>query len=159
MFGHALATALIAAAPTTTAAVDPTVAEITALEQQWGEAFVKHDFDFIERIVAPEYRLFVAQPDGRYSLTSRAEWLRNGRGWRYTEFVADTVDVNRVGDTAVATVQVFNKVAMKPGEEPKPHRSFLTDTWVRRNGRWQIIHRYSHRLPEAAWPPRAPAGN
>ena len=132
-------------------------AEIRKLEHDWGEAFVKRDFAFLERIVAPEFRLFVAHPDGRHNLAPRAMWMRNARNFRYAEFVVETVDVNLAGDTAVATVQVFNRVAMKPGEAPKPHRSFLTDTWVRRNGKWQVIHRYSHRLPDATWPPVKPA--
>jgi hypothetical protein len=35
---------------------------------------------------------------------------------------------------------------------PMPIRFFVTDTWVRRAGKWQVIHRYSHRLKEAPSP-------
>ena len=51
MFTFMAATLVIAATP------DPAHAELRRLEDRWGQAFVTRDFDFIERIVAPEYRL------------------------------------------------------------------------------------------------------
>ena len=155
MFALANAAA-VAASPV---ALDPAVAEITRLEQQWGEAFVKRDFNFIERIVAPEYRLVGASPDGTYGITRRAEWMKNSRAFTHHAFAVETVDVNRIGDTAVASAQGLWTVSMRPGEAPRRLRFFVTDTWVRHAGQWQVIHRYSHRLPGAAWPPLVPAGS
>jgi ketosteroid isomerase-like protein len=134
-------------------APDPAVAEIARLEQQWGEAFVKRDFDFIERIVAPEYRLVAASPDGRSGITRRSEWMANSRAFSHQAFVVETVDVNHAGDTAVASVQGLWTVARRADQPARPVRFYATDTWLRRNGQWQVIHRYSHRLPDAAWPP------
>ena len=148
-----LALAAVAAAPT---AVDPAVAEISRLEQQWGQAFVTRDFDFIERIVAPEYRLVGASPDGKYIIARRAEWMKNARAFKSHAFAVETVDVSRVGNTAVASAQGVWTVSRKPGEVPRATRFFVTDTWVRRGGQWQVMHRYSHRLPAAAWPPAIP---
>jgi ketosteroid isomerase-like protein len=144
--------AVAAAVVATPAAQDPVVAEITRLEQEWGQAFVKRDFGFIERIVAPEYRLVGAQPDGRYGITGRAEWMKNARATSHA-FAIETVDVNLVGNTAVASARRQWTVIRRPGESPRPTRFFVTDTWIRRDGRWQVIHRYSHRLPAAPWPP------
>lgn len=152
MFVLALA-AVAAAAP---AKVDPAVAEITRLEERWGQAFVTRDFGFIERIVAPEYRLVVADPNGKYSITQRAEWMKNGQTFKSHAFAVETVDVNRVGDTAVASAQGVWTVSRKAGEAPRSTRFFVTDTWVRRGGHWQVIHRYSHRLPGATLPPAVP---
>ena len=131
------------------------VAEIRQLEQDWGQAFVKRDFDFLERIVAPEYRLVGARPDGAYAITGRAEWMKNSRAFNHQAFVVETVDVNLAGNTAVASAQGLWTVSRRAGEPPRPTRFFVTDTWVRRNGQWQVIHRYSHRLPDAPWPPVA----
>lgn len=152
MFLFALAAAVAVAPP----AADPAVAEITRLEQQWGQAFVTRDFAFIERIVAPEYRLVVARPDGKYSITRRAEWMKNAQVFKSHAFAVETVDVNRTGNTAVASAQGVWTVSRKAGETPRPTRFFITDTWVRRGGQWQVIHRYSHRLPDASWPPLMP---
>ena len=148
--------ALAAAAVSAPAAVDPAVAEIMRLEQQWGQAFVTRDFGFIERIVAPEYRLVGASPDGKYAVTHRTEWMKNSKAFRSYAFEVQTVDVSRVGDTAVASAQGVWTVSRKAGEAPRSTRFFVTDTWVRRGGHWQVIHRYSHRLPGAAWPPAMP---
>ena len=135
---------------------DPAAAQLTQLEQQWGEAFVQRDFAFIERIVAPEFRLVVAQPDGRVDIIRRKDWMKHSREWTHHAFVVEVVDVNRVGDTAIVSAQGLWTVTMQPGTAPQPIRFLATDTWVRRHGQWQVVHRYSHRLPAAAWPPVAP---
>lgn len=150
-----LALAVAAAVAASPVVPDPAVAEITRLEQRWGEAFVKRDFNFIERIIAPEYRLVGARPDGSFGITRRAEWMKNSRDFTHHAFAVETVDVNRAGNTAVASAQGLWTVTMRPGEPPRLVRFFVTDTWVRRNGQWQVIHRYSQRLPGAAWPPVA----
>lgn len=142
-----------AAAPTAAVQPVPVAAEIAGLEQRWGEAFVKRDFDFIERIVAPEYRLVVAAPDGSYGLTTRAAWMKNARAFTHHAFAVETVDVNVAGDTAVASAQGLWTVSFAPGQPPVPIRFFVTDTWVRRGDEWKVIHRYSHRLADARWPP------
>lgn len=143
----------IAAAPV---APEPAVAELTRLEQKWGEAFVKRDFAFIELIIAPEYRLVVADPDGSFAIIRRKEWMKNTRDWTHQAFAIQIVDVNRAGDTAVVSAQGLWTVTMRPGTPPQPVRFFVTDTWLRRNGQWQVIHRYSHRLLEDGWPPVVP---
>jgi hypothetical protein len=111
----ALAAAVAVATP------DPAVAEITRLEQQWGQAFVTRDFRFIKRIVAPEYRLVGASADGKYVITRRAEWMKNSRAFRTLAFAVDTVDVNRVGNTAVVSAQGLWTVSRRPGRGSTRH--------------------------------------
>ena len=148
MFALVIAAA-VAASP---AGPEPAVAEITQLERQWGEAFVKRDFKFIERIVAPEYRLVAASPDGKYGITRREEWMKNARIFQHHGFTVRTVDVNLAGDTAVASAEGVWTVSFRQGTPPRPIRFFVTDTWVRRGGQWQVIHRYSHRLNQDLLP-------
>jgi ketosteroid isomerase-like protein len=149
----AVAAAVVAGAT----APDAAVAEITRLEEQWGQAFVTRDFNFLEQIIAPEYRLVGSSPDGKYDITRRAEWMKNSRAFRTYAFAVETVDINRVADTAVVSAQGVWTVSRRPGEAPRAMRFFVTDTWVNRSGRWQVIHRYSHRLPTAPWPQVMPA--
>jgi ketosteroid isomerase-like protein len=132
-------------------AVDPTAAEISRLEQEWGEAFVKRDFNFIERIIAPEYRLVGANEDG-HRITLRAEWMKNARAFTHYGFKVETIDVNFAGDTAVASAKGLWTVSFREGMPPTAINFFVTDTWVRRNGQWQVIHRYSHRLNQVRVP-------
>ncbi len=132
------------------------VAQITRLEQQWGEAFVKGDFDLLERIVAPEYPLVGVEPDGTFRVTHRAQWMKNSRAFTHHGYAIETVDVNRAGDTAVASAQGLWTVTFRPGDPPQKRRFFVTDTWIRRGGQGQVIERHSVRLPDAAWPPAPP---
>ena len=149
MLGFIIA-ATLAAQP---APADPATAEIARLEQQWGEAFVKRDFAFIDRIVAPEYRLVGADDDGSHGITLRGEWMKNARRFVHHAFTVETVDVNRAGDTAIASAKGLWTVSFREGAPPTTIRFFVTDTWLRRDGKWQVIHRYSHRLGNA--PPGA----
>ncbi len=137
------------AAPVPNAAV---AARIRDLERRWGEAFLKRDFAFLERIIAPEYRLVAAAPDGRVIRTYRDEWMRNSRLFEHQGFDFNVIEVATAGDTAVALVEGVWTVKRRPDRPAEAVRFVVTDTWVRRKGQWQVIYRYSHRLPEAPWP-------
>ena len=149
----AFAVAALAAAPPVAAqpaAAEPAAVEIATLERKWGEAFVGRNFDFIEGIIAPEFRLVGVMPDGTYDMTRRSEWMANARAFTHHGFTVETVDVNRAGDTAVASARGVWTVSRRAGEPARPIRFFVTDTWVRRGGQWQVIHRYSQRLEAPA---------
>jgi ketosteroid isomerase-like protein len=142
-----------AAAAAAAVKADPqTVEQIRRLEHEWGQAFVKRDYALIERVVAPEYRLTGINPDGGVAVTHRAEWMRNTRAFEIQAFAAEVVDLATAGDTAVAVVKGEWTVKRRPDSPAQTLRFVVTDTWVRRGGRWQIISRHSHRLP-AAPPP------
>jgi ketosteroid isomerase-like protein len=132
-------------------------AQIRQLERDWGQAFVTRDYALIERLVAPEFRLAGMSPEGRANLVLRGEWMRNTRSFEVSAFAVDIVDVMTAGDTAVALVEGRWTVRRGPDRPFQTHRFVVTDTWVRRGGRWQVVSRYSQRLPEAASPP-APQG-
>ena len=133
----------------------PAIAEIGRLEHRWGQAFVSRDFAFIETIIAPEFKLIVASPTGELAITPRLEWMRNARIYKHFGFDERTVDVTTAGDTAVATVEGLWTVQMAEGQPVRPIRFVVTDTWVRRHHRWQVIARYSQRLTDALGPPPA----
>ena len=139
----------MAAVATPGAAVDPAVAEITGFSSNGAKRSSLATWDFVERLVAPEYRLVGASPDGKYVITRRAEWMKNAQAFKSYAFAVETVDVNRVGNTVVASAQGVWTVSRKAGEAPRATRFFVTDTWIRRGGHWQVMHRYSHRLPSA----------
>jgi hypothetical protein len=131
----------------------PATAEITRLEQQWGQALLSRNFDFIESIVAPEFKLVGAGPKGELAITPRAQWMRNARLYKHIGFDERTVDVTTAGGAAVATVEGLWTVQMAEDQPARPIRFAVADTWVLRNHRWQVIARYSQRLTDAPWPP------
>ena len=132
-----------------------TVADIRALERQWGQAFVQRDFAFLERIIAPEFRLASTNAKGNYSITSRADWMRNSRAFNHVAFAEEVTDVMTAGDTAVALVWTSWTVQRLADRPAQTTLGLCADTWLRRKGGWQVVYRNCNRLPEGSLPPSA----
>jgi ketosteroid isomerase-like protein len=101
-------------------------AEISQLESAWATAFNGRDTGFMERVLAPEFTLFSGV------LTRRDDWMKVWLGPERLPYEAKVIDVVVAGDTAVATLEASWR-----------KKSLLTDTWSRRNGRWQLVFRHS----------------
>ena len=123
-----------------------TAAEIAAIEQAWGQAFLKQDKAFLEKLVAPEFKLMNSD-EGVVDFTPRERWMTNFEGFVFHEFDIKTVDVVSAGDTAVATATGRWKIG-RVGLPGTRDRSFIvTDTFVRRNGAWQVVFRHADAPP------------
>jgi ketosteroid isomerase-like protein len=123
--------------------------DISVLEAEWSRAFHASDYVTIERIVAPEFKLLRVEADGETTFTTRAGWIANAHRMTFKEYETKVVDVTSAGDTAVATVEGHWNVTMA-GLGSRSERFVLTDTWVKRNGAWQVIFRHSRPLPAGA---------
>jgi ketosteroid isomerase-like protein len=121
---------------------DPAV--IRALEEEWERALLAADYRALERMLAPEFKLMVAG-QRRPGFTPRAEWFANLRNFRIEEYETEVVDVVMAGNTAVATVQGSWKVVA--GQSRRENRFILSDTWVKRHGRWTVVYRHATNLP------------
>lgn len=109
--------------------------QITKLEQDLSQADLKHDAEAINRIEANE---FVYNIDGMKG--TKKDDLDDAKSGAFT---ADTLDpaevsVHVYGDTAVATGKAMLKNAKYKGKDVSGDYWF-TDTWVKRNGHWQIV--------------------
>ncbi|QIK95923.1 nuclear transport factor 2 family protein [Sphingomonas sp. HDW15A] len=107
-------------------------AEVKRLEEGWTTAFNNRDIRFMDEVMAPEYVLFSAGGPQGVNIARRADWMRVWLGQDRLPYEAKILDVVVVGDTAVATLEARWR-----------RESYLTDTWVRRQGRWQLIFRHS----------------
>ena len=107
-------------------------AEVRRLEEGWMTAFNNRDTRFIEQLMAPEYVLVSSGGTQGANTTRREDWMRVWLGQERLPYKAKVLDVVVAGDTAVATLEASWR-----------RESFLTDTWTRRNGRWQLIFRHS----------------
>lgn len=144
----AAASAIAFAAP----ARADTAAEIKAIEQAWGEAFLNRDKAYLEKLVAPEFKLMNSD-EGGVEFTPRDRWMANFDGFEFHEFEVKTVDVVAAGDTAVATATGRWKIS-RVGLPGTRDRGFIvTDTFVRRNGAWQVVFRHA----DSPAPATAPA--
>ena len=117
------------------------IATITALEDGWSQAFLTKDMAFLESIVAPEFSV-ASYRNGRQILSGREEWMATTRRWEFRAHPTEVLNVQVVEDTSVATVR-GTLVAAVDGREVRNNDFLVTDTWVRRNGRWQVIFRYA----------------
>lgn len=127
-------------ASTSPAALRADSEAIRALEQQWGQAFLQRDSAALERIVAPEFRLMRAE-NGTVLFTPRDRWFANAQRMTFQEYEVQVTDVLVSGDTAVATVEGRWKIGR--ADRTREERFILSDTWVRRDGRWQVVYRHS----------------
>lgn len=130
-----------------------TAADIAAIEQAWAKAFLNGDRAFLEKLVAPEFKLMRAE-GGETQFTTRAAWFANEGRITFHQFDVRTVDVVDAGDTAVATVQGRWKVSMVGRPGTREEDFILSDTFVRRNGDWQVLYRHStpRTIPPASRP-------
>ncbi len=118
---------------------------ILAGEASWAAAVASGEVGAIERLLAEDF-LGIA-PDG--SFTDKAgelEELRRGAG-RFLSNRLNEVRVRVYGDTAIA--QGSESWEQRTGE-PRYGRYVWTDTWLRRDGRWQLVAAEDLTVTEAA---------
>jgi ketosteroid isomerase-like protein len=104
-------------------------------ESQWAEAVATGDLSVVKRVLADDF-IGVDAGDGHlYPKAEAISWIQD----HHTEFVFNHVDEVKVrfyGNTAVA--QGSESWERRIGE-PRRGRFVWTDTWVLRNGQWQIV--------------------
>ena len=116
------------------------------LQNEWMAAWQRLDYDRLEQILAPEFTLTSARSD---QLVDRSEWLRlldlvRNESFEYTDFVVQVFD-----DAAVVKSRL-SQVA-RVGDQPWNETFMITDVWIRRNGRWQVVARHSSTPPAKAF--------
>jgi ketosteroid isomerase-like protein len=126
--------ALTAWASQAVAQTDRSEQELTKLEHDWAAATVARDVATLDRILADE--LVSTSADGK--VETKAQLLANVRSPknRLESFVVDDIKVLGFGDLAVVTGRATTK-GLLPGFPPGQMR--FTDTFVKRDGRWQCI--------------------
>ena len=115
--------------------------ELVDLSHAWAGAVQAHDRERLESIVAREFTLV-----GRSGSRDREEWIDEWSGpyvideWRYEE-----IEVELYGNTAVLSSRYWQKARHDSADLSGSY--LVTDVWVRRDGRWQVVRRMSLALP------------
>jgi uncharacterized protein (TIGR02246 family) len=116
--------------------------ELIKLENEWAGAWVKMDAAFFERIEADDYMW--TSPSGEVWTKAKdlafVRSLRSGEGTSLS-YVTDEVKVRVYGDAAVVTGRDTIKETKK-GKDVS-HQERWTNTWVKRDGRWQCVAGHS----------------
>jgi hypothetical protein len=119
-------------------------AELMQIERDIGEANVKRDKAYFERIEADEF-IFTDSGGGLTNKTEDVSSFDKPAGdTRLVFYVPDEMKVMLYGDTAVVTGRVTSTYQSPKGE--MVFRNRFTDVFVKRNGRWQIVAGHSSRI-------------
>ncbi|PYS90848.1 MAG: hypothetical protein DMF62_03970 [Acidobacteria bacterium] len=118
--------------------------ELMKIERDIGDANVRRDKAFFERIEADEF--IFTDSGGR--LTTKAEDVgsfdKPTGETKLVSYVPDEMKVSIYGNTAVITGRVASTYKSLKGETVI--RSRFTDVFVKKKGRWQIVAGHSSRI-------------
>jgi hypothetical protein len=121
--------------------------ELLKIEQALNVGVKNHDTTMLKDIIAKEYQLTgprSTQP------VPRDKWLVNCFQWSFDSATHTQISVTNWEEVAIfRSLQYFYN--LKVGNNPavtKSPGSWVTDLWVRRDGRWQLLTRLSERLPK-----------
>jgi ketosteroid isomerase-like protein len=109
--------------------------ELIQLENEWGDAFLKRDVAFMDRIMADDATW--TSPEGIVS--TKAQYLASFKSLEGvdTSWVNDEMKVRVYGDTAVVTGRTTFKWTNKDKDFSGQER--WTDTWVKLAGHWRFV--------------------
>jgi ketosteroid isomerase-like protein len=112
-------------------------------ERQWAESVATGDASVVERILADDF--IGVDPKGRlYDKAKMVSDTRDGAKY-FLSNRANEIKVRFYGDTAVAQ---GSETWERRSGDPLRGRWVWTDTWIRRNGKWQIVAAEDLTAPE-----------
>lgn len=112
--------------------------ELVTLTKTWTDAMNAKDHVKLEALMDPEFALY--RWNGEL-VTQRSDWLDFLYHTDIKEYTLHNISARAYGDFGVVTsVCIWNGVH---AGEPFDVHSVMVDTWVRRDGRWQVITRNS----------------
>jgi ketosteroid isomerase-like protein len=122
-------------------------AEVREAERKFDAAIVAKDLPALEALLAPEYRLVGIRSTG-VSDMPRPAWFAALSRMSFDHLTAEVRSVEVFGDIALAAVE--GDWALDFDGRGIDERFYLTDVWVRRDGRWRIVRRHSSPYPHPA---------
>ena len=129
------------AAPSKSASVEQ---ELIKLEEGWGDALVKGDVAFLDRILADDY--MDTCDDGTVATKAQDIADLKSGDLKVTSLVADESKVRVYGKAAVVTYRFTLKGQFKDKDISGQYRE--TDTWVKRAGHWQCVASQESKIVE-----------
>jgi ketosteroid isomerase-like protein len=111
--------------------------EIRDMQQRWMDAATRRDEPALEAILGDEYVLISA----RLGIVDREGWLAMGPDYEIQEFEYLESDIHVYGATAVSNSRYRQGASFKG--QGLSALFYLTDVWVKRDARWQVVTRHS----------------
>jgi len=119
---------------------------LVQLQNDWMDAWRRLDYPRLEEILAPEFTLTSARTD---QLVERDQWMRFLDQARNESFAYSDYRIDVFGDAAVVRSRMRQVATV--GDQRWDDTFLLTDIWIRRNGRWQVVARHSSTPPSKAF--------
>jgi ketosteroid isomerase-like protein len=118
--------------------------EIMKLVNGWNKSVIKLDVSFMEQILADDYTW--TDPAGK--IHSKAEEIASMKSEEglVTSAIDDEVKIRVYGDAAVVTGRTIAKWKAEGKEGTNQIR--WTDTWIKRDGRWQCVADHVSNVPQ-----------
>jgi ketosteroid isomerase-like protein len=112
--------------------------QVRKLEREWLDAYEQHDAAAMERILADEFTITY----GNGQTQSKAQVVESVKAREKsasppTKFATEAVQARAEGDKVVLTGRLVQK--SERGGQAMTMQFSYTDTYTRRNGRWQVI--------------------
>ena len=118
--------------------------EIEALSQKWMEAARDHDMKTLQELLADDFKLVRASKE---KPITRAEWLQGLATLDTKQFRYEYLKVSHHGPMVAVANGVFVAEIVVDNHTVTPVAA-ITDVWEKRNGKWQIVTRYTARPEE-----------
>ena len=122
--------------------------EVRRVEREWLDAYENRDSAAMERIVADDFTIFFPGGGSQTKADILASLERGRASSRpSSKFVTEDVKARAYGDTVVLTGRVITISKRADGTEAR-EASLYTDTYVRRDGRWQVVASHLGNVPK-----------
>ena len=119
-------------------AQDGPTQEVQKLERAWLDAYEQHDEKAMNAIVADDFT--ITFPNG--SMQTKTHILASLKGprpaGRSIKFHTEDVQARVYGDTVILIGRVISEY-QRDGQTASKEEQRYTDTYVKRNGRWQVV--------------------
>lgn len=120
--------------------------EVRQLERRWLDAYEQYDSQTMNTIVADEF--VITFPNGsRQNKSELMAMIKNpNKSGPAMRFYTEDVKSRAIGDTVILRGTVVTEYE-RDGKAVK-EQSRYTDTYVKRNGRWQVVASHLSNVPE-----------
>lgn len=125
------------------------VQKLTDLEHRWADAVMRRSKPNLSRLLSSDFVSIGEHANSSATPVSKQAYVNRVVKEPQTEMQKFSVQTIRVyGDTAIINVRYMPVASGKTA----PVEVVVTDVWVKRNNRWQVVSRHASQLPSVAAP-------
>lgn len=114
--------------------------DVIELSHAWMNAWIEKDEARLNQLLADDFLITSARSAGE--LANKSDYMQNAlHGWTANTFTYERLQVRLYEETAI--VHSFARQTATVDGKDWSGEFLLTDVWVKRDGRWQVVTRHS----------------